>query len=92
MTGPCTSSCQQQYESTEMCIPLQIRVAMQCMQDRKNIGKILLSPLKAPPQPPEPEQPKEQPKQAEEPKAGSTAKQEEKTDEKVSSGVGIKHE
>ena len=60
---------------------------MQCMQNRKNIGKILLSPLKAPPQPLEPEQPKEQPKQAEEP-----AKQEEKTDEKVSSGVGIKHE
>ena len=43
---------------------------MQCMQDRKNVGKVLLSPLKAPPQPPEP---KEQP-----------PKKEEKAEEKVS--------
>ena len=35
---------------------------MQCMQDRKNVGKVLLSPLKAPPQP----EPKEQPAQQEE--------------------------
>ena len=48
---------------------------MQCMQDRKNVGKVLLSPLKEPPSP----EPKEQPKKAKEPE-----KQEEKEGEKVS--------
>ena len=42
---------------------------MQCMQDRKNVGKVLLSPLKEPPAP----EPKEEPKKAKEPE-----KQEEK--------------
>ena len=54
---------------------------MQCMQDRKNVGKVLLSPLKAPPAP----EPKEEPKKAKEPE-----KQEEKVGEKVSRDRGMK--
>ena len=64
-----------------LIIPLQIRSAMQCMHDRKNVGKVLLSPLKAPPEP----EPKEQPKKVEEP-----AKEEEKAEEKVSGRIGTK--
>ncbi|XP_028392255.1 synaptic vesicle membrane protein VAT-1 homolog [Dendronephthya gigantea] len=47
----------------------EIRAAMQCMQDRKNVGKVLLSPLKSPPEPPkEPEKPAKEPeKPAKEP-------------------------
>ena len=40
----------------------EIRAAMQCMQDRKNVGKVLLSPLIAPPEP----EPKEEPANQEE--------------------------
>ena len=56
---------------------LQIREAMQCMSDRKNVGKVLLSPLKAPPEP----EPKPEPKKAKEP---------EKKEEKVSKEMEMK--
>ena len=56
---------------------LQIRDAMQCMQDRKNIGKVLLSPLKEPPKP-EPPKPEKQEEKKEVEKEKNETKEETK--------------
>ncbi|XP_046842607.1 synaptic vesicle membrane protein VAT-1 homolog isoform X2 [Xenia sp. Carnegie-2017] len=53
----------------------EIRSAMQCIQERKNVGKVLLSPLKSPPEPEKKEPAKEPEKQDTKPEDEEPAKE-----------------